>query len=83
MEGPSDEVIMRYLINHYNSDNKNIEIIVVDNASTDNSVELLKRDFSSVKLVQNNKNVGFATGNNIGVSKAKGKYILLLNTTGL
>lgn len=55
------------------------EIIVVDNASTDNSVELLEQHFPFVKLIKNKNNVGFAAGNNIGVSKTTGKYILLLN----
>ena len=55
------------------------EIIVVDNASIDNSLGLLKKQFPSVIIIENKKNVGFASGNNIGVSKSKGKYALLLN----
>ena len=57
----------------------NHEIIVVDNASSDNSVKLMQQHFPNVKLIINKINSGFAAGNNIGVSKAKGKYILLLN----
>ncbi len=55
------------------------EIIVVDNASKDDSVEMLKNRFQHVKLIQNDKNLGFAKANNQGIKQAKGEYILLLN----
>jgi GT2 family glycosyltransferase len=58
---------------------KNFEIIFVDNASTDDSVEYVRENFPKVKIVQNKKNLGFAGGNNIGLKHAKGDYILLLN----
>lgn len=54
------------------------EIIVVDNASTDNSAEMIKKEFPEVLLI-NNANEGFAKGNNRGVKVAKGKYLLFLN----
>lgn len=57
----------------------NFEVIVVDNASIDGSVEYIKKNFSQVKVIQNKKNLGFAEANNIGFKKAKGEYILLLN----
>jgi len=53
------------------------EIIVVDNASTDNSLEILKN--YPVRLIRNERNLGFAEGNNQGIKKAKYPYILLLN----
>lgn len=56
----------------------NFEIIVVDNASQDNSVEIIK-DFSSVKLIQNKENLGFAQGNNVGYENSDGDYIYFLN----
>lgn len=56
------------------------EIIVVDNASTDDSVEMVREQFPKVKLIQNEINGGFATGNNIGLRKARGKYLMLLNS---
>lgn len=56
------------------------EIIVVDNASEDGSVEMIKTMFRDVKLVQNTKNLGFSKGNNIGITISKEKYILLLNS---
>lgn len=55
------------------------EIIVVDNNSSDDSCEMIKTRFPNVKLIQNNRNVGFPKGNNIGVSQAKGEYICILN----
>lgn len=56
------------------------EIIVVDNASTDDSVAFLKKNHPNVKLIQNSVNSGFASGNNLGIKIAKGNYILLLNS---
>jgi len=55
------------------------EVIVVDNASKDESTKMVKDEFPQVKLIENKKNVGFAKGNNQGFSLARGKYILLLN----
>jgi len=58
---------------------KEYEIILVDNASTDDSSKYLKKKFPKIKLIQNKKNIGYAGGNNIGIKKAKGDYILILN----
>ncbi len=55
------------------------EVIVVDNSSTDSSIELVKKKFSKFKLIQNKKNYGFAKGNNIGIHHAKGEYVITLN----
>lgn len=55
------------------------EIIIVDNASDDGSVEFLREKFSELKLIVNEKNLGFSKANNIGLKYAQGKYILLLN----
>lgn len=56
-----------------------IEVIVVDNASTDNSAEMIKQNFDKVKLIRNSKNVGFAAANNQAITKVKGEFVLLLN----
>jgi GT2 family glycosyltransferase len=55
------------------------EIIVIDNASTDDSCEMMKTKFSHIKLIENKTNYGFPKGNNIGVAQAKGQYICILN----
>lgn len=60
--------------------NVNFEVIVVDNASTDNSIEMLKQiQHGNFKFIEAGENGGFAKGNNLGILAAKGKYILLLN----
>lgn len=56
------------------------EVVVVDNGSEDESCLMVKKDFPWVNLIENKKNLGFSKGNNIGIRRAKGKYILLLNS---
>ena len=56
------------------------EIIVVDNGSSDGSVEILKENFLGVSLICNGMNLGFAKANNIGIQKCQGKYICLINS---
>jgi GT2 family glycosyltransferase len=56
------------------------EIIVVDNASTDGSPEMVRREFADVKLIASPDNLGFARANNLAMSSATGRYILLLNS---
>jgi len=58
---------------------KNLEIIVVDNISTDKSQETCKEKYPDIKLIQNNENFGYCEGNNIGIREAKGDYIIILN----
>lgn len=58
---------------------KNIEIIFVDNASTDGSVSFVKKHYPSFKVFENLTNLGFAGGQEIAFRKAKGDAILLLN----
>jgi len=52
---------------------------VLDNHSSDGSVEAIAQSFPQVKLVASNQNHGFAQGNNIAIREARGEYILLLN----
>ncbi len=61
------------------SQNFSLEIIVVDNASDDGSVEMIKEKFPEIILIENKSNVGFGKANNQGLKIAKGKFILLIN----
>jgi N-acetylglucosaminyl-diphospho-decaprenol L-rhamnosyltransferase len=60
--------------------NLKLQIIAVDNASTDNSVEILEREYPTVTLIKNSKNVGFGRANNQAIAHVKGRHTLLLNT---
>jgi N-acetylglucosaminyl-diphospho-decaprenol L-rhamnosyltransferase len=55
------------------------EIIVVDSASNDGSVEMVQQAFPRVKLIASDENLGYAAGNNIGAAQASGRYLLILN----
>ena len=57
----------------------NLEILVVDNISSDNSQKKCKERFPDIKLIQNNKNLGYCGGNNVGVREANGEFIIILN----
>jgi len=56
-----------------------LELIVVDNASTDGSAKLVKNGFPEVKLIVNKTNLGFGGGNNVGIKASQGRYIMMLN----
>ena len=58
---------------------KNLEIIVVDNISTDKSQKVCREKYPDIKLIQNDENFGYCEGNNIGIRKAKGDFIIILN----
>jgi GT2 family glycosyltransferase len=66
----------------YNCSYSNLEIIVIDNASTDGSLEKAKSLYGKITYIKNSKNIGFSAGNNIGIRLALEKfadYIFLLN----
>ncbi|MBN1217560.1 MAG: glycosyltransferase family 2 protein [Anaerolineae bacterium] len=56
-----------------------VETLVVDNASTDDSVRMLQEQFPWVQLIENKKNAGFASANNQAICHSTGRYVLLLN----
>ena len=58
---------------------KNFEIIVIDNNSTDSTVEIIKREYPEVRLVEAAFNHGFAYSNNLGAKKANGEILVFLN----
>jgi GT2 family glycosyltransferase len=60
-----------------------LEVILVDNASDDGIAGEVKKRFSHVQVIEAKTNLGFAGGNNLGLRKAKGRYLLLLNSDTL
>ena len=61
------------------TDFDSVETIVVDNASTDNSVASVRSNYPNVKLIENDKNYGYAGGCNIGAEAASGDFLIFLN----
>lgn len=57
----------------------NVELIIVDNASSKGNVDELKTEYPEIILIKSKENLGFAGGNNLGIKQSKGEYILLLN----
>lgn len=75
------ELVKKTLASIYKYEyNFSYEVFVVDNASSDGSKEMIRENFGRVMLIENDDNLGFAAANNIGIKKAKGRYILLLNS---
>jgi GT2 family glycosyltransferase len=58
---------------------RSTEVLVVDNASTDGSVEMIETKFPWVKLIKSSENLGFAKGNNVAIRQCQGRYIALVN----
>ena len=58
---------------------ENIEVILVDNGSTDNSITIIQKDFPTVKIIKSPINRGYAGGCNLGAENTKGKYLVFLN----
>jgi len=56
------------------------EVIYVDNASEDGSVDMVMKEFPEVRIIQNSKNEGFIKANNQGIETSEGRYILLFNS---
>ena len=62
-----------------NIKNIDFEIIIVDNNSTNSTVSIIEKDFKNVRLIRNNKNIGFGAAHNIAIKLGRGKYHLVLN----
>jgi GT2 family glycosyltransferase len=55
------------------------EVVVVDCASSDGSVEMVRREFPWVQLIASDENLGYARGNNLGMTRATGRHLMILN----
>ena len=58
---------------------KNFEIILIDNGSNDDSISFVSKNFPNVRIIKNDKNLGFAKANNQGIKASTGEYIITLN----
>ena len=58
---------------------RSMEVIVVDNASSDGTAEMIEAKFPQVKLIRSRENLGFSKGNNVGIRQCQGRYIALVN----
>lgn len=73
------EILRDCLRSLYNSTNLSLEVILVDNASTDDSVKMVRAEFPAVKILPQSRNLGFAGGCNIGIRAAQAPFVLILN----
>lgn len=74
------EVIRNCIRSIYNqTEDVEFEVIAVDNASEDGSVQMIRDEFPEVIIIENSKNIGFGCANNVGAAKARGNYLFFLN----
>ena len=65
-----------------NTEYSNFEIVVVDNNSTDSSLDLVKQNYPYVKLIELKQNLGFAASNNLAARQARGEFYIFLRASG-
>ncbi len=63
----------------FQSNYRNLEVIVVDNISKDNSHKKCKEKFQNITLIENKQNLGYCGGNNVGIKHASGEFLVILN----
>ena len=71
------------LIESLPADDKSLEVIIVDNASTQDEASEIERRFPHITVIRSDRNLGFAGGNNLGIKAAHGKYLFFLNNDTL
>jgi GT2 family glycosyltransferase len=75
----TSELLKKALFSLKKTADINLRTIVVDNASRDDSVAMVKKNFPEIKLIESKKNLGFAGGNNLALSFIDSRYVLFLN----
>ena len=75
----NETILLNCIQSIYISTYKNFEIIIVDNASTDDSIKKAKSEFPSIRIIKLDYNSGYAGGCNHGAKEAKGEYLFFLN----
>ena len=73
------DVLRRCLIALRSTDYKDYDILVIDNGSTDNSIDMVRHEFPEVIIVSSPRNLGFAAGCNLGIQSTESPFVLLLN----
>lgn len=73
------ELLLNCVDSVFKSNYKNMEIIVVDNASSDKSHVICKEKFDKIHLIENETNLGYCEGNNVGIRNATGEFVTILN----
>ena len=80
----SEDEILDCIKSIYQNVNKIIfEIIIIDNASTDNTIRTIKDNFPEITIIENEQNKGFSFANNLGAKSAKGEFLFFLNPDSL
>jgi GT2 family glycosyltransferase len=74
-----EEILRRCLLSLKKSRYRDFQILIVDNGSSDNSVNMVKAEFPDVSLIESPVNLGFAAGCNLGIRSSESPYVLLLN----
>jgi GT2 family glycosyltransferase len=73
------DVLLRNLESLYKSEGLNFEVIVVDNHSSDGTVEAIKTAYPQARIIANQENLGFAKACNQGIDASHARHVLLLN----
>jgi len=74
------ELLRECLHTVYQQEGVSIEVLVVDNASSDGSAQMVREEFPQVGLTISDVNLGFAGANNVAFAQARGRYVVLLNS---
>lgn len=73
------ELLLNCIDSVFKTNYTNIEVIIVDNASKDKSHLKCKEKFNKISLIENEENLGYCEGNNVGIRQAKGEFLVILN----